>query len=155
MIPIAAAPCNNGQSNNNHVLAETTTFACLNPTGFLIEPETAPLESAITVYNLALSHQVQDRCAWKARVFYELAYVIMALQGVTSPALNHAINNNLQVWSNDNRDNPYIIRPNGGTLNGGIGGGAAIVAGAVARVQSSTTDSDDRLLQSLLSLGGS
>lgn len=107
----SSATSNNNNINNksNHHIIETL----FNPRGFFIEPDTAPLESAITVYNLALSHQVEDRSAWKARVFYELACVIMSLQGMQSEALNMAINNNLQVWSNDNRHNPHIIRANG------------------------------------------
>lgn len=136
-IPLPSeCPGQSSPGSNNSPVGPT-----LQRRAFLIEPDTAPLQSAITVYNLALSHQAQDRSAWKARIFYELAFVIMLLQGAHSEALNTAITNNLQVWSSDNPD----ISQNGGT--------AALSAAFNGNRQS--RDLDDQLLTNLLQHRGS
>lgn len=72
---------------------------------FKINPGHYELHSSVAIiFNLALVHQLQDRSSWKAKVFYEIANIIMAILGETgtNAQVYQATVNNLGVWMYDN-----------------------------------------------------
>lgn len=58
--------------------------------------------SAIVVFNMAMTHQVQDAKSAKAGQFYQIAAVMTTLKGGQPSRLHQAIMSNLIVWSAQN-----------------------------------------------------
>eukprot|EP00977_Amphora_coffeiformis_P003191 scaffold591_cov176-Amphora_coffeaeformis.AAC.9 len=70
---------------------------------FEINRETAALDTAIIVFNLALSYHIQFPSIWKAGAFYEVAKLLKAMRGARSDSIfDEVILNNLGVYYYEN-----------------------------------------------------
>lgn len=77
------------------------------PAIFLNGDESSRMDDVTIVFNLALVHHLEDAKSWKARVFYEMAAAIVAIQGENPdhPFLFQNIMYNLGVLCHQNQDN--------------------------------------------------
>ena len=71
---------------------------------FAINPNTAAVDTAVIVFNMALSYHLQDRTAWKARLFYEVSATLQVIRGARLELLDMATMNNLSVWYAENNN---------------------------------------------------
>lgn len=71
---------------------------------FEINNDTVSDDTAVIVFNMALSYHLQDRTSWKARLFYEVSAILQLVRGIRLDVLEAVTMNNLALWCYDNHD---------------------------------------------------